>query len=560
LASAEKLYNFRQSKKAAESSLIEFVRQAWHIIEPGNEFSEGWHIRAICDHLEAVHNGEDHGDINRLLINVPPGCMKSLLTSVFFIAWVWTRAPHVRFLCSSHSQNLAIRDSTKTRRLIMSDWYQERWGDAVVLADDQNAKTKFENSAMGFREAVAAGSITGSRGDIVIVDDPHSVEGANSDAMRESTAEWYREALTTRLNNPERSAIITIMQRLHEEDVSGIILSNNLGYTHLCLPMEFDPLRRCETEIGFVDPRTEEGQLLFPERFPPEVVARDKHALGPYAYAGQFQQTPSPKGAGIIPRDAWVLYDEDEAAAQGMNSSSQYPPMDYVIASLDTAYSEKTSADASALTIWGVWQKSGQQARAILTSKGDRVDLIDDRDTLPCCMLMFAWAKRLPIHGPETIRHPGETDADYLRRSRLNYGLVEWVMDSCRRFNVHTLLVEAKASGISVAQEIKRLMKTADYSVQLINPGSLDKVARAYAVQAAFTGGQIYAPDREWADKVITECEQFPKGAHDDLVDSTTQALRYMRERGLLRRSDEVIAEITDRATYRKPLSAPYDV
>ena len=289
-------------------------------------------------------------------------------------------------------------------------------------------------------------------------------------------------------------------------------------------------------------------------------MARDKHALGPYAYAGQFQQTPFVKGGGILPRDSWVLYDDSEAAAQGMNSASQYPPMDYIVASLDTAYSTKTSADASALTIWGVWQKSGQAARSILTSKGDRVDLIDDRDTIPCAMLMFAWAKRLPIHGPDTVRQPGESDHEYYRRARASYGLVEWVMDSCARFGVQTLLIEAKASGISVAQEIKRLLKTADYSVQLINPGAQDKTARAYAVQAAFTGGQIYAPDRDWADKVITECEQFPKGAHDDLVDSTTQAIKYLRERGLLKRSEEVVAEITDRATYRKPMAAPYDV
>ena len=530
------------------------------MVEPGREFSEGWHIRAICDHLMAVHNGEEHGEINRLLINIPPGCMKSLLTSVFFPAWVWTRSPHIRFLCCSHSQNLAIRDSTKMRRLIQSDFYQERWGDKVILTGDQNAKTKFENTAFGFREAIAAGSITGARGDIVIVDDPHSVESASSDAQRATTIEWFRESLPSRVNDPETSAIVVIMQRLHEEDVSGIILSNNLGYEHLCLAMEYDPLRSCETSIGFVDPRTEDGELLFPERFPPEVIAREKHILGPYAYAGQYQQSPSPKGGGIIKRDDWILYDDAEAAAQGMNSSGQYPPMDYVIASLDTAYSEKTSADASALTIWGVWQKSGQAARSILTSKGDRVDLIDDRDTLPCVMLMFAWAKRLPIHGPETIRQPGESDLDYARRARANYGLVEWVMDSCARFNVHALLVESKASGLSVAQEIKRLMKTADYSVHLIDPGRLDKTARAYAVSPSFTGGQVYAPDREWADKVITECEQFPKGAHDDLVDSTTQALKYLRERGLLKRSDEVIAEISDRATYKKPSKAAYDV
>ena len=156
--------------------------------------------------------------------------------------------------------SLAIRDSTRMRRLIVSDWYQERWGDRVKLTGDQNAKTKFENTATGFREAVAAGSITGSRGDIVIIDDPHSVEGAASEAMRATTTEWFLEAVPTRLNNPDRSAIVVIMQRLNEGDVSGVILDKNLGYEHLCLPMEFEADRRCETSIGFEDPREEEDR------------------------------------------------------------------------------------------------------------------------------------------------------------------------------------------------------------------------------------------------------------------------------------------------------------
>ena len=234
--------------------------------------------------------------------------------------------------------------------------------------------------------------------------------------------------------------------------------------------------------------------------------------------------------------------------------------MDLIVASLDSAYTSKQENDASALTIWGVWQRSGQAAKTILSSKGTRLDLMDDRDTLPCVMLMTAWEKRLPLHGPDTIRQPGESEQSFKMRQREDMGLVEWVMHSCNRFNVDVLLVEAKASGISVAQEIKRLNRQANYTVQLINPGSADKVARAYAVQAIFSNGQVYAPDRDWADKLITQCEQFPKAAHDDMVDSTTQALRYLRERGLLKRSEEIVAEITDRAVYKKPPSAAYDV
>ena len=147
---------FEIERADAESSLAEFVRQGWHVIEPGQDYVHGWHIDFICAHLEAITDGvelEGGDPYNRLLINVPPGAMKSLLTSVFWPAWWWgpRNEPHKRFLCASHSQSLAIRDSTKMRRLISSQWYQERWGDRVQLTGDQNAKTKFETTATGFK-------------------------------------------------------------------------------------------------------------------------------------------------------------------------------------------------------------------------------------------------------------------------------------------------------------------------------------------------------------------------------------------------------------------------
>ncbi len=128
-------------------------------------------------------------------------------------------------------------------------------------------------------------SLTGGRGDRVIIDDPHSTETAESEAERLNTTRIFRESVPTRLNAP-RTAIIVIMQRLHEDDVSGPIMNLGLGYEHLMLPMEFEPERACRTSIGFVDPRQEEGELLFPERFPREVVDRDKVPMGSYAVAG----------------------------------------------------------------------------------------------------------------------------------------------------------------------------------------------------------------------------------------------------------------------------------
>ena len=500
--------------------------------------------------------------LTRLLINVPPGFSKSTLTAVMWPAWEWgpKNLAHKRYLATSHSQNLAIRDSTKMRRIIQSTWYQERWGDRVKLTGDQNSKLKFENTEAGFREAAAFTSLTGVRANTVIIDDPHSVDSAASDAQREATITTFLEALPTRLVNPKESAIVTIMQRLHEGDVSGVIIEKNLGYTHLMLPMEFDPLRKCETEIGFEDPREEEGELLFPERFPREVVERDKSVLGPYASAGQLQQAPAPRGGGIIKRDWWQLWDNDLAKSQGLSSSHKYPQMDYIIASLDGAYTTKQENDPSALTVWGIWQRGGQNTRRILSRNGEVSDYIDERDTIPCVMLMHAWEKRLPIHGPDVERLPGETDTQYRIRKRESMGLVEHIIETCNMFNVDMLLIESKGPGLSVAQEIKRLNRTNTWGVDLINPGALDKVARAYAVQPTFTNGVVYAPDRDWADKVITQAENFPKAKHDDLVDSMTQALKYLRERNLIRRPEELLAEIKSERTYKKPSRPVYDV
>jgi predicted phage terminase large subunit-like protein len=287
-------------REACRRSLAEFVRCAWHVVEPGQPYVHGWHIDAICDHLEAVTNGQ----ISRLLINVPPGMMKSLLTAVFWPAWEWgpRGLPHHRILATSHKSDLAVRDNLKCRRLVQSQWYQSLWGNTVKLTGDQNAKTKFENTATGFRDAMAFASLTGSRGDRVIIDDPLSVDDANSKAAREAANTTFKEAVPTRLNNPMSSAIVVIMQRLHERDVSGIILSENMGYEHLMLPMEFEPERRCTTSIGFKDPRKKDGELLFPERFPLSTVRRDNAILGSYAVAGQMQQRPAPREGGMFQR------------------------------------------------------------------------------------------------------------------------------------------------------------------------------------------------------------------------------------------------------------------
>jgi len=488
----------------------------------------GWHIDAICQHMEAVERGE----LTRFLANVPPGTMKSMIVSVFFNAWVWgpKGKPHARFLATSHNERNSTRDNLKCRRLIESDWYQKRWGDKVKLTGDQNAKTKFENTATGFREAAPFTSMTGVRADYVILDDPMSVDDALSDKTRDSINLTFREALPTRLNNPDSSAIIVIMQRLHEDDTSGVILSGDFGYEHLCLPMRFDPSRKCETSIGFEDPRTEEGELLFPERFPEWVVQRDETIMGPVATAGQMQQMPVPRGGSILKRDYWQLWEEEK-----------YPAFEFVLASADTAYTEKEENDPTGFTIWGVFREG--------------------KYGYPRVMLIWAWAKHCELHGKPLERLQGETKKAYdVRNMKADaWGVVEWIAYSCRRYQVDKLLIEAKASGLTVAQEMQRLYREDGWSIQLVKPVG-DKVARAHAVEPSFAAGLIYAPDTEWAEKVISQAEVFPKGKHDDLVDSSTQALQFLRQNGLIAHNFEEDAVDRDERLFRPEPKALYDV
>lgn len=503
-------------KADCEESFVDFIKLAWHVVEPGQEYLHNWHIDMIAEHLTAITNEmmiDDEKYYNRLLINVPPGAMKSLLVGVFWPAWEWgpCNMPHLRYVCASHGLDLAIRDSTKMRRLIQSDWYQARWGDRVQLTGDQNAKTKFETTATGFRQAIAAGGITGARGDRVIIDDPHTVESAASDQMRATTLEWFEQAVPTRLNNPDKSAIVVIMQRLHEEDVSGVIIDKQLGYDHIMLPMEFDSSRAGPTMLGWEDPRGEHGSdpLLFPERFPRHVVERDKKIMGPYAVSGQFQQTPTPAGGGIIKRDWWNLWEHET-----------FPAFDYIVGSLDTAYTTKTENDFSAMTIWGVFTEDPIAADGMKTP-GGRFDMYKKERSYkaphPKVMLIYAWQERLELHE-----------------------LVTKVAETCKRFKVDSILVEDKAAGHSVMQELRRLYNHLGFTVIPDNPKSMDKPSRLYSVQHLFSEGLVYAPDKSWADQVITQTVNFPKAKHDDLVDTVSMAMRYLRRTGLISRPEEI--------------------
>lgn len=511
-----------RAKQAKRGGLIEFVRYFWDILEPETPLVEGWALESICLHLEAV----TFGDIKRLLINVPPGFMKSLLTDVLWPAWEWgpMDMAHLRYVAFSYSAGLTERDNGRFRDLIMSERYQTLWGHRFEVR--KVGEVRITNSKTGWKLATSVGGIgTGERGDRAIVDDPHNIKDGESEPKRTETVRWFDESLRNRLNDLRESVIIVIMQRVHEADVSGFILEQELPYVHLCIPMEYEPERHCETAIGWSDPRSELGELAWPERFPPEELAEFRRR--DFMWAGQYQQRPAPRGGGIIKSDWWKPW-----------PSETYPQCEYVLASLDTAYTEKQENDASALTIWGLFRDSGGN---------------------PKVMLLYAWEGRLAINdlviGIHTLCSVCEKSNDELERAASILKL-----EQVPRFPVDRLLIETKASGISVIQELHRLYSgRGDFGVEGVDPSKWgDKTARLYAVQHMFSDEMIYYPEnRRFADMVMSQVSSFPKGAHDDLVDSTSLALRYLRLSGLLQRRDEYARDVEEQSLFRsreKPL------
>lgn len=458
-------------RELSARSLAEFIKLAWHVLEPVNPYIHGWHIDAMAEHLEAVTSG----DINRLLINVPPGTMKSLLTGVFWPAWEWGAKGMAsnRYIGASHEQNLAIRDNLKMRRLVESDWYQDRWPTALMR--DQNAKLKFENGSTGFRQACSVQSMTGNRGDRVIWDDPHSVESAFSKADLATTIREFRETIPTRMNNPERSAIIVVMQRVNEGDTSGYIIKNDLGYEHLMLPMEFEADRRCVTSIGFSDPRKKDGDLLFPSRFPASVVSRDKKVMGTDATAGQFQQRPSLRGGGII-QGAWF------------GRYTVLPKLKWRAIFGDTAQKKQTANDYQVAECWGLGEDGQLYLIDILRGKFEAYEL--------------------------EVRFP-----DFWRKQK------KQTNGRLRYFGI-----EDKSSGTELIQKMQNTIKP-KIPVKAI-PRSTDKLSRVMDAQGYIESGYVRIPAQaSFTHDFIEECEAFTSNdthKHDDQIDPMCDAISDM--------------------------------
>jgi predicted phage terminase large subunit-like protein len=534
--------------KDYEESLYDFTARAWREIDSATFAENGFALQAMCEHLEALADGTLSS--RNLIINVPPRFSKSTIVGTMFPAWVWaqnqntpTLGPGVQFLFSSYSLSLATQDSIKCRRLLESKWYQTLWGNRFKMVSDQNTKTRFQNDKNGIRNIVSVGSTTtGLGGNFLIADDPNNALEANSEAIIQSTIEWWDRAWSSRLNDPKTGCRIVIQQRLSEQDITGHILEKNYGdWVHLCLPMRFESGRRfynvlvpAELNDGdaivWTDPRTQEGELLWEERFGEEEVSLLEKTMGPYAAAGQLQQRPEPMGGGIIKREWWKEYTKEKYPAN----------LELVVASVDTAYGAKEfEGDFSACTVWGVFMDVGETTGITgtdpATGRAVRLDYGERESEVPRVILMHAWQGRFELHE-----------------------LVQKISDTAKEWKIDYLLLENKSAGISVSQEMRRLFGYEGFAVRLLDPEGLDKVSRTYAIQHLFSEGMVYAPTdptgevfRIWAEMVVQQCSVFPKGKHDDLHDTMVYALRFLRRIGMLQRGPERTAELAQGREFR---------
>lgn len=452
-------------KEQCERSLLKFMQHGWHVLEPAKrEFIQSWALGAICEHLQAV----THGEIRRLLINVPPGFTKSLATCVFWPAWEWgpLNMPWLRSISASYSAHLAVRDSRKMKMLVTSDWYQANWGDRVRLADDLQGKGYWGNTNNGWILATSVGGIgTGERGDRFRIDDPHNVKEVESETVRYETLLWFNETVPTRLNNQSTDPIVVIMQRTHSDDVANRAIE--LGYTHLCLPMRYEKSRRCHVQVtGFKDRRKTEGELLDPIRFPEEVVAELEEVLGAYGTAAQLQQRPAPRGGGLFPVDKF-----------------QY--LDSVPLPKDIAVSVR------------YWDKAGTESPTASRTAGVLMHKLKDGRFVIEDVTKGQWSS---LNRETRIRAAAESDG---------YKVVIWVEQ------------EPGSGGKDSAEStIRNLAGFRAYAERATG----DKVTRAEPYAAQVEAGNVHLVRGSWNREFVSEHEVFPMGKFKDQVDAAAGA------------------------------------
>ena len=442
-----------------------FAARCFRELNPRTRFAMNWHVEVMAGKLAAVREGR----IRRLLVNVPPRHLKSHVASVSFPAWCLGHNPTAQILCVSYAQDLADKLSRDCRRIVTADWYPKLFP-ATRLSPQRQAVPEFETTAQGFRIATSVGGVLTGRGaDIIIIDDPLKPEEALSQAQRRAANEWYDHTLYSRLNDKLSGAIVLIMHRLHEDDLAGHVLAQEpWEVVRLSAVAEEDELHRVETVFGRQSFIRKAGEVLHPEREPPEMLEQLRRTIGEYNFAGQYQQTPSPQGGGMV-KAAWF---------RSYAANERPEKFDRIVQSWDTANKASELSDFSVCTSWGI--------------KGKDIYLL------------------------------------HVLRKRMEYPeLKRAVREQCQAFDATVVLIEDKASGTQLIQE---LIEQGLHAVTRYQPQS-DKIMRMHAQTAMIENGFVHLPkEAAWLAEYLHELTVFPKGKHDDQVDSTAQMLDWFKQ------------------------------
>jgi len=465
-------------------SLGVFVHDAWPLIEPATPYQSNWHLDAIIAHLQAVAEGR----IPKLIINVPPGSGKSSIVSVLFPAWIWAREPHKRFLFASHKEPLALRDSVRRRNVIASEWWQKNFG-PLRFADDANLKSEFHNERTGHMVALGTGGNTGYRGDYLCLDDPNNATEMESEVQRTSLLKWLDEMWSSRGNQGHREVVI--QQRTHVEDTTGHLLTRKSAagkFVLLKIPMEFRGEAN-ETSIGYRDPRTHDGEPMWPAVYPADRIEAMKEALGAMATAGQFQQSPRIDDGGIFQAarfqyatdagDHWIL----KQTVKHAGAEKRVLKTDCVLFQVaDTALKDKQRNDWTVVTTLAL---------------------------TPDSELIVVDVVRVRLAVPKQYPHLGAQRAKWEP-----LGLVgQWVED--------------KASGTGIIQQ------GADDGDPIGSlKADIDKVRRAATISLYYENGRVYhVAGSPWLPDFENELLDFPNGMHDDQVDTMSHAGALVRDK-----------------------------
>ncbi len=440
-----------------------FAGRCFQDLNPQTDLAMNWHLEVIAAKLTAVREGK----IRRLIINLPPRHLKSLMASIAFPAWCLGHDPSAQFLCVSYAQDLADKLARDCRAIMMSPWYRQIF--PTRLAPHRHAVQEFITTRHGYRLATSTGGVLTGRGaDIILIDDPLKPEEALSDAQRQAANDWFDHTLYSRQNDKRRGAIVIIMQRLHEDDLVGHVLGQE-QWEILSFPAiaEKDEEHRIET---ILEPRCfsrRQGDALHSDREPLEVLDRIRRTIGEYNFAGQYQQSPAPLGGGLVKAEWFKRYRVNELPER----------FDRIVQSWDTANKATELSDFSVCTTWGV---SGK-------------DLF----------LISVFRRRL--------EYPA------LKRA---------VREQQRLFGETVVLIEDKASGTQLIQE---LITDGCHGVTRYQPTG-DKTMRLHAQTAIIENGFVHIPETApWLAEYLHEMAVFPKGKHDDQADSTAQFLEWFK-------------------------------